>query len=208
MEIKKLDDNKLVKATTKKRRIKMGAIVLAVLIIGAAVGCLVTSHLTTEAKTTKIGFEDIGELDTQVAYCTVVDVIDDPREIFGVEVPFTKSKYIYSYDVVVKAGLDFEKMDWKETGGKIKVKMPEVYVTDSYIDEKSGRIYHEEESIFSPITLEEQMLARAELVETGVNDAIANGLYDKAKENAEKMLTSFFKQHDEYKDKEIVFEWK
>lgn len=208
MEIKKLDDNKLVKATTMKRRIKMGAIVLAVLIIGAAVGCLVTSHLTTEAKTTKIGFEDIGELDTQVAYCTVVDVIDDPREIFGVEVPFTKSKYIYSYDVVVKAGLDFEKMDWKETGGKIKVKMPEVYVTDSYIDEKSGRIYHEEESIFSPITLEEQMLARAELVETGVNDAIANGLYDKAKENAEKMLTSFFKQHDEYKDKEIVFEWK
>ena len=208
MEIKKLDDNKLVKATTKKRRIKMGAIVLAVLIIGSAVGCLVTSHLTTEAKTTKIGFEDIGELDTQVAYCTVVDVIDDPREIFGVEVPFTKSKYIYSYDVVVKAGLDFEKMDWKETGGKIKVKMPEVYVTDSYIDEKSGRIYHEEESIFSPITLEEQMLARAELVETGVNDAIANGLYDKAKENAEKMLTSFFKQHDEYKDKEIVFEWK
>lgn len=208
MEIKKLDNNKLVKATTMKRRIKMGAIVLAVLIIGAAVGCLVTSHLTTEAKTTKIGFEDIGELDTQVAYCTVVDVIDDPREIFGVEVPFTKSKYIYSYDVVVKAGLDFEKMDWKETGGKIKVKMPEVYVTDSYIDEKSGRIYHEEESIFSPITLEEQMLARAELVETGVNDAIANGLYDKAKENAEKMLTSFFKQHDEYKDKEIVFEWK
>ena len=208
MEIKKLDDNKLVKATTKKRRIKMGAIVLAVLIIGAAVGCLVTSHLTTEAKTTKIGFEDIGELDTQVAYCTVVDVIDDPREIFGVEVPFTKSKYIYSYDIVVKAGLDFEKMDWKETGGKIKVKMPEVYVTDSYIDEKSGRIYHEEESIFSPITLEEQMLARAELVETGVYDAIANGLFDKAKENAEKMLASFFKQHDEYKDKEIVFEWK
>lgn len=208
MEIKKLDDNKLVKATTMKRRIKIGAIVLVVLIIGAAVGCLVTSHLTTEAKTTKIGFEDIGELDTQVAYCTVVDVIDDPREIFGVEVPFTKSKYIYSYDVVVKAGLDFEKMDWKETGGKIKVKMPEVYVTDSYIDEKSGRIYHEEESIFSPITLEEQMLARAELVATGVNDAIANGLYDKAKENAEKMLISFFKQHDEYKDKEIVFEWK
>lgn len=208
MENKKLDDNKLVKATIMKRKIKIGAIVLAVLIIGVAVGCLVTSHLTTETKTTKIGFEDIGELDTQVAYCTVVDVIDDPREILGVEVPFTKSKYIYSYDVVVKAGLDFEKMDWKETGGKIKVKMPEVYVTDSYIDEKSGRIYHEEESIFSPITLEEQMLARAELVETGMNDAIVNGLYDKAKENAEKMLTSFFRQHDEYKDKEIVFEWK
>ena len=207
MEIKRLDDNKLVKAAALKRKIKMSAIVLAVLIIGAAIGCLVTSHLTTETETSKIGFEDIGELDTQVAYCTVVDVIDDPREIFGVEVPFTESKYIYSYDVVVKAGLDFEDIKWDAPGDKIEVKMPEVHVTDSYIDEKSGRIYHEEESIFSPITLEEQMLARTELVETGVNDAIANGLYDKAKENAEKILTSFFKQHDEYKDKEIVFEW-
>ena len=207
MEIKRLDDNKLVKAAALKRKSKVGAIVLAVLIIGAAIGCLVTSHLTTETETSKIGFEDIGELDTQVAYCTVVDVIDDPREIFGVEVPFTESKYIYSYDVVVKAGLDFEDIKWDAPGDKIEVKMPEVHVTDSYIDEKSGRIYHEEESIFSPITLEEQMLARAELVETGVNDAIANGLYDKAKENAEKILTSFFKQHDEYKDKEIVVEW-
>lgn len=208
MDIKKIENNKLVKVATFKSKMKTGTIVLAVLIIGAVVGCLVSSHLTTETKTTKIGFEDIGELDTQVAYCTVVDVIDDPREIFGVEVPFTKSKYIYSYDVVVKAGLDFEKIDWKETGDKIKVKMPELYVTDSYIDEKSGRIYHEEESIFSPITLDEQMEARAELVETGVNDAIENGLYEKAKVNAEKMMTSFFKQHDEYKDIEIIFEWK
>ena len=208
MEIKKIDDNKLMKAVAFKRKIKMGAIVLVVLIIGAAVGCLVTSHLTTETKTTKIGFEDIGELDTQVAYCTVVDVIDDPREIFGVEVPFTKSKYIYSYDVVVKAGLDFEKIEWKDGSNKIKVAMPKIYITDKYIDEKSGEIYHEEESVFSPITLDEQMTARAELVETGVNDAIENGLYDKAKENAEKMMISFFKQHDEYRDKEVVFEWK
>ncbi len=208
MEIKKTEENKLVKAANLKRKVKIGMALLVVLIIGGAIGCLTTSHFTTETKTTKIGFEDIGELDTQVAYCTVVDVLDDPREIFGVEVPFTKSKYIYSYDVVVKAGLNFEKINWKESDNKIKVKMPELYITDSYIDEESGKIYHEEESIFSPITLEEEMLARSKLVETGVNDAVENGLYDKAKENAEKMMTSFFKQHDDYKDKEIVFEWK
>lgn len=208
MELKKTDDNKLVKITIFKRKIKMMAIILGTLLIGVAFGWLVTSHLTTETKTTKIGFEDIGELDTQVAYCTVVDVIDDPRELFGVEIPFTKSKYIYSYDVIVKAGLNFEEIDWKESDEKIKVKMPKIYITNKYIEEDSGKIYHEEESVFSPITLDEQMTARAEVVDTGVDDAIANGLYDKAKENAEKIMTSFFKYHDKYKDKEIVFEWK
>lgn len=208
MEIKKIEDNKLVKVANMKRKINIGIRLLAVLIIGGAIGCLVTSHLTTDPKTTKIGFEDIGELDTQVAYCTVVDVIDDPREIFGIEVPLTKSKYIYSYDVVVKAGLDFEKINWKESEEKIKVKMPELYITDSYIDENSGKIYHEKESIFSPITLNEQMSARSKLVEKGVNDAVENGLYKNAKENAEKIMTSFFKQHDEYEEKEIVFKWK
>ncbi len=208
MELKKTDDNKLVKITIFKRKIKMMAIILGTLLIGVAFGWLVTSHLTTETKTTKIGFEDIGELDTQVSYCTVVDVIDDPRELFGVEIPFTKSKYIYSYDVIVKAGLNFEEIDWKESGEKIKVKMPKIYITNKYIEEDSGKIYHEEESVFSPITLDEQMTARAEVVDTGEDDAIANGLYDKAKENAEKIMTSFFKYHDKYKDKEIVFEWK
>ncbi|MDO4481159.1 MAG: DUF4230 domain-containing protein [Bacillota bacterium] len=45
-------------------------------------------------------------------------------------------------------------MEWKQTEDTIKVKMTAVYVTDSYIDENSGRVYLEEESVFAPITLE------------------------------------------------------
>ena len=68
-------------------------------------------------------------------------------------------------------------------------------------------IYLEEESIFSPIILTEQNEARKKLKERGKKDAIANGLYDNAKENAEVLLTSLFKQHDKYKDYEIEFKW-
>lgn len=207
-----MDNNKLEKTLHTKRIIRNIGIAIAIAVaMILLVGILVSfarSYFDTESKTTKIGFEDIGELDTQVAYCTVVDVIEDPRKIFGMEVPFTKSKYIYSYDVVVKAGLNFDEIEYDITKNKIKIKMPEVYITDSYIDEASGKVYHEKESIFSPITLEEEMTARQDLVKVGVDDAIANGLYDAAKENAENLLTSFFKQHDEYKNLEMVFEWR
>lgn len=65
-------------------------------------------------KTTKIGFEDMGELATQTAYCTELNVTDKSKNFFGVTIPFTQSKYIYSYDIVIKAGFDFEEIEWKK----------------------------------------------------------------------------------------------
>lgn len=202
------ENNKLMVVKSFGRNAKLLIIVIACVVIGTALGYLFSSHFDTSSKTTKIGFEDIGELDTQVAYCTVVNVIEDPRKIFEMEIPFTKSKYIYSYDVVVKAGLDFSDITWSEKSDKVVVKMPELYITDSYIDEDSGKVYHEKESIFSPITLEEEMLARQDLLQTGVDDAVANGLYDNAKKNAEILIEGFIKQHDDLKDKTIEFVWK
>lgn len=190
----------------KKKVIKYAILVLIIGLIAVGIS-LSISHFSSESKTTKIGFENIGELNTQVAYCTVVDVIDDPRKIFKITVPFTKTKCVYSYDVIVKAGLDFGKISWEAGESKIEVKMPAVRITDSYIDEKSGKVYHEEESLFSNITIEEHMTAREKLVERGVQDAIDNGLYDNAKTNAEAIMTSFFKQHEEYKDMEIEYKW-
>lgn len=187
---------------------KLKVITVAIIIVAVGIaGAMAVSYFKSESKTTKIGFEDIGEMNTQVAYTTVVDTISDPRKLFGVTVPLTESKYIYSYDVVVKAGLDFEDIKWDENNGKIIVKLPSPKVTSCYLEEDSMEIYLEEESIFSPITLTEQNEARKKLKERGKKDAIANGLYDNAKENAEVLLTSLFKQHDKYKDYEIEFKW-
>lgn len=81
-------------------------------IAGVAAG--IKKYVESEAKTTKIGFEDIGELATQVAYSTEVNVTDASRKLFGMTIPFTQSKYIYSYDVIVKAGFDFTQVEWSE----------------------------------------------------------------------------------------------
>ena len=74
---------------------KVITIIAAVFII-AAVVLGVSRHFMTDSKTTKIGFEDIGELATQSAYCTEVNVTEAARELFGITIPFTESKYIYS----------------------------------------------------------------------------------------------------------------
>ena len=47
-----------------------------------------------EAK--QLGFQNIGELATQIAYCTEVNLTDSSVQLWGWDVPFTQSKYIYS----------------------------------------------------------------------------------------------------------------
>ena len=76
----------------------------------------ITTVVSNESKTTKIDFKDIGELATQSAYTTVVNVEEASRNLLGIQIPFTESKYIYSYDVEVKAGIDFADIEWKEEG--------------------------------------------------------------------------------------------
>ena len=153
-------ENQKEKSTKKRRMLKFVGkhlaknvvIVLAVVLVIALGAIGLRSVITSESKTTKIGFENIGELATQSAYCTEVNVTDDWRKLFGIKIPFTQSKYIYSYDFVIKAGYDFKDIKWSEKGDKIEVTLPEVKVLSNEIDLDSFKVYHEEESIFSPIT--------------------------------------------------------
>lgn len=165
--------------------------------VGAAVavGAVgMKNYLNSEAKTTKLGFEDIGELATQAAYSTQVNMTEAWRELFGIQIPFTQSKYIYSYDVVIKAGLDFGEIQWEvdEDAAAILVKLPKARILSSEIDLDSFKVYYESESIFRPITLEENNAALTELKQTAETDAVANGLLDNARSNAEMILRGFF----------------
>lgn len=179
---------------------------LALLIaIVAAIGVGVRVINVSESKTTKIGFEDIGEMATQSAYCTEVNVTEDAKELYGMRIPFTQSKYIYSYDIVIKAGYDFNEIEWKEKNKTIEVKLPEVKVLSNELDMDSFKVYHEEESIFSKITLEENNDAVKKMKLNAQENAIANGLLENARSNAETMLTGFFADEYDLDEYKIVF---
>ena len=183
----------------------LGALAAAAIL--TAIGFGVSSQLTRESKTTRFGFEDIGELATQSAYCTEVSTIEADQKLGDFSIHFTQSRYVYSYDVVVKAGLDFSavKVDLDEPAAAVRVTLPEVRILSAEIDYDSFQVYVEDESIFRPITLEETNAATNSLVETAKTDAVANGLLDNARENAEALLTAFLQSELDLSEYEIEF---
>lgn len=183
---------------------KVITIVVAVLVI-AAVIFGVSRYFMTDSKTTRIGFEDIGELATQSAYCTEVNVTEAARELFGLTIPFTESKYIYSYDIVIKAGFNFDEIEWDQNGKTIEVRLPEAQILSSEIDLDSFKIYHEDESIFREITMTENNEALKSMKQSAEDDAVANGLLENARSNAETILTGFFENVYDPDEYEIVF---
>ncbi len=183
-------------------------IVIAICIGIASISWGVKEAFFQDGQTAKLGFEDIGELATQSATCTSVRVEGKDKKLFGMTIPFTQTKYIYTYNSVVKAGIDFSKVkvtDRSGTSKKIYVEIPKVKVLSTTIDYDSFKVYHEEESIFSPISMEEHNASMKELEKTARKDAIANGLLDNAYDNAKKMLQAFLEQSYDSKRYTIVF---
>lgn len=182
--------------------------ILVLILVAIASGFIaigIKDTFITDSKTTKIGFENIGEFATQSAYCTQINVTDSSRELFGNKIPFTQSKYIYSYNITIKAGYDFSQIQWNIKGDTIEVKLPEVKILSSEIDLDSFKVYHEEESIFNKITLSENNEALKKLQNEAQTQAIQNGLYDNARTNAETMLKSFFANVYDLNKYKIVF---
>ena len=186
-----------------KAKLAIGAVILVALAVVLTLG--LSSIFNHEEKPTKLGFEDIGELATQAAYTTIVEDTDVFRELFGVSIPFTQSKLIYSYDVVVKAGLDFDQVKWTVSENKIKVEMPEIRILSSEIQFDSFQTYYENESIFRPVKIDENNQAIQEMVKKAETTAVENGLLENARENAEMMIKGFIYQNFDSQEYQISF---
>lgn len=65
----------------------------------------------TDSETAKIGFEDIGELATQSAYCTEVNVTEAARELFGVEIPLRKANISIVMPSILRRDLILKKLN-------------------------------------------------------------------------------------------------
>jgi len=175
------------------RHLKKIAIIFIAIVLVVGAGIIgYKRFVSSESKPIKIGFENIGELATQSAYCTEINVTDASRKMFGVTIPFTQSTYIYSYDVVIKAGFDFGEIEWTVKDTTIEVKLPQAKILSSELDMNSFKIYRESESIFNQITMTDNNEAIKKLKSTAEDNAVEKGLFENARSNAETILTSFF----------------
>ncbi len=168
------------------------------------------SNYVSDEKITEIGFENIDELATQSVTTTTVRVETKDLKLFNVSIPLTQSKYIYTYNTTIKAGINFSDVKWQlgdtdDTSHNIYVDIPEVKTLSADIDLDSFKVLHEENNIFSPITLTEHNDSLIQLRENALSDAINSGLYDRALDNAKTILTSFISQVYPSNEYNIIF---
>ena len=196
----------------------IGYILIAILAFG--LGALLVIRLSSftnyevnhEETIKELSFKDIGTLSTQEAYVTVVENMNDVRQVLGINIPGTKSVCVFSHEFLITAGYNFEEIETEviekseDSKGKIIVKLPEAQILSSGILSDKEKVYYESESIFTNLKEEDKAKLRAEMSEKAENIAIENGILDKAKENAKKVLSSFIYKLYSEDDYEIVYE--
>lgn len=184
-------------------------LLLAALIGGALYFSVRGNGKTYQSNTVQFGLRSIGELATQAGYFTNVQTITGSRDVFGVTVPFTQSKYVYSYDGIVKAGVHFERIEVSvdETKKTVTVSLPHAEILDVTVDENSLVVYDESKNIFSPLKLgdiQESMVAMKAEVQ---NKAVGNGILQNAETNAETLITGFLSGAYPPGEYTVLFSW-
>ena len=160
---------------------------------------VVEENLITETETTisgdiiRAGLADIGELATEEYYFTEVETYDSNKKFMDFDLPFTTTRFVYSYDGLIKAGIDFtavevEKDDLLKT---ITVKLPRSKILSSEIDESSFQVYDEKQSIFNKVSISNFNDTIADLKKRAEEDALKRGLLDKADANAVTLIKNF-----------------
>lgn len=202
--------NKLKNGLIKIPKILKYIIILIVLCAFFYLGTIFKTGFITQTKTTKLGFEDVGELVTQTCYATVVEDSKINRDFFNLfDIPFTESRQIFSYDVEVDASVNFSEISYtaNDENKEITIKLPHAKIYKSTLNLFSLKIYLDSESLFSRINLEKQNEALKAIEEQAVEDAKANGILDVADKNAENLINGFIKSNDKYKDYKIIYEY-
>ena len=137
---------------------------------------------------------NMGFLVTQEYLATIVNDEEDHNEIFGQSIVGTSRRVIFSYDVEVSAGINFEQITVTvdEDGKQILVMLPyaEIYGIPS-IDTDSFEKYLDEAGIFtSGFDIEDHNDMIEDIQDQAVDRAIEVGIIDRANENARELVNN------------------
>ena len=154
---------------------------------------VIEKELQISAETVRSGLRDIGNLETAEYYFTHVINNESQLQYEGINIPFTKSQYIYSYDGSVTAGVDFTgiEVEVDNESKSILVTVPEAEILGCEIEEDSFTLYNEDESIFNPIELEDFARSREVMAKDEEEKAIKKGILKDANSNAELLIENF-----------------
>ena len=184
---------------------------LAIAAIAAAVlfalGIIPTGRSGNGFQVTEFRLKDIGELATEAASLSVVQPVEAYRKVGPFELSGSRTTYHLQFSLAVKAGLDFDQIVLHVDPGRhvITVTMPEVRIlegTDAYLSGRSDNM--------NPLTQlqpEEIEGARDAVMKKAENIAAERGILEKAKENAERLISGLLAGGYDMSVFKVEYQW-
>lgn len=141
------------------------------------------------------GLNDMGVLITEEYYFTEVMSFSSIKKLLktDIELKFTETSYLASYDGTVSAGLDFGRI-WVEKDDDTKtltVHIPRSEIQSIDIDPESFELYSEKVGVGNPLSVEDFNTSLIELEAAAEQKAVEKGLLERADEHAETVIRNF-----------------
>lgn len=159
-----------------------------------------TDEITEVSITNKFG--TIAELSTFEYSYTMIETLENAKEIFDIDIPFTTKKIVIIGEGKIKLRFDFDGVRPKVDKEKheIYIKIPEVEVLDNYLEILKCI---EENNIFNPISTEDSQKLVDKERKKRLKEAEEKGAFEKAREKAKTAIETMYADIDDY---EIVVE--
>ena len=154
---------------------------------------IVTVEKEITAELLQDGLRDMGKLITEEYYFTEVVDYSSVKKWWKLEVPYTESSYLASYDGVVSAGIDFAeiRVEKDDENKEILVTLPAARIDTVDIDPSSLQVYSEKHGLGNPIAVLDFNDSLIELENTARAKAEERGVLTRADENAARLVRNF-----------------
>lgn len=128
------------------------------------------------------------ELTTLKYHYTNMGHFENQNTFYGYKVPFTSKEFIVSYEGLINAGIDLNKMKVYVGDKSIEVRIPAAEILSHEIYEDSLKVYDERESIFNRIDIEDYNDFSKDQKSEIEKKAIKKGLLKEADEESKRAI--------------------
>lgn len=134
--------------------------------------------------------EGIGEMATIEYVYTNAGKYEDPKQLFGIDIPLTTKSFIAKWDGIIKAGIEIDevKVEMKEAKKEIIISLPKAKILSHELDENSFETLDEQDGLFNPVKVKDTKEFEVTTKKSMEERVIENGILDKAFENAKQII--------------------
>lgn len=140
--------------------------------------------------------QNIGELATIEYMYTDAGKFEDPKSLFGKNIPFTTKSFIAKWDGVIKAGVDITKVSAEVDDSKkeIMIYIPKAEILSHEIDNESIETLDQKDGLFNPVKVEDvrefDKVSKAAMEQRAIENGVLEKAYNNAKEIIEKLVNN------------------